>query len=64
MNDEYLTPSEVARLLKVSSRTVINMIHSQKLKALEVAGKKRMSYRILLSELDRFIAKEYEKYED
>ncbi len=64
MNDEYLKPSEVARILKVSSGTVINMIHSGKLKALTISGKHRKSYRILSGELDRFAAREYQKFEE
>ncbi len=61
MNDEYLKPSEVALKLKVCRRTVINMIHSGKLKALIISGKKQKNYRILSGELDRFVAEEYER---
>lgn len=63
MNDEYLKPSDVARILKVSPRTVINMIHAGKLKAITITGEERKCYRILSGELDRFVAEEYQKYE-
>ena len=64
MNDEYLKPSEVAIILKISSRTVLKMINEGKLRALEISGKERKYYRILKGELDRFAASEYEKYEN
>ena len=63
MNNQYLTPTEVSRILKVSPRTVIKMIHEKKIKALDITGIKRKSYRILSGELDRFCAFEYQKYE-
>lgn len=63
MKDEYLKPSEVARILNVCPRTVINMIRDGKLRAVTLSGKSRKSYRILSGELDRFTAEEYEKYE-
>ena len=62
MNNEYLKPSEIARMLNVHSRTVINMIHDKRLRAITITGKTRKSYRILKGELDRFVAEEYEKY--
>lgn len=61
--DQFLTVAEVADILKVTPRTVINMIHSRKLRALEISGKKRVSYRILFNELDRFVAEQYERME-
>ena len=61
MDKEFLKPSDVAMRLQVSTRTVINMISAGKIKALEITGDKRKSYRILSGELDRFIASEYEK---
>ena len=61
MDDEFLRPSEVALRLKVSTRTVVNMILRGTIKALEISGEKRKSYRILSGELDRFIASEYQK---
>ena len=64
MNDKYLRPKEVAVILQVTQRTVINMIHDGKIRAVVISGKKRKSYRILSCELDRFTAIEYEKYED
>lgn len=64
MEDEFLKTSEVARILKVCDRTVINMIQNGTLRALTISGENRKSYRILSGELDRFIAREYEKYEN
>jgi len=61
MKDEYLRPSEVAGILKVSTRTVLKMIETGKLKALVLSGDKRKNYRILSGELDRFAAEEYER---
>ena len=61
MDNEFLKPSDVALRLKVSTRTVVNMILKGKIKALEISGEKRKSYRILSGELDRFIASEYQK---
>lgn len=60
--NEYLKPSEVAAILKVSAHTVLNMIRDGKLKAINISGKERKCYRILSGELDRFAAEEYEKY--
>tara|TARA_R110002126_G_scaffold51939_1_gene141841 strand:- start:16119 stop:16322 length:204 start_codon:yes stop_codon:yes gene_type:complete len=63
MNEEYYKPSEVAKILKVSPKTINNMINDGKLKALTISGNERKCYRILKGELDRFAAQEYEKYE-
>ena len=60
--DEFLTPKEVATILKISKRSVINMIQNKKIKALILSGEKRFQYRILRGELDRMIAEEYQKY--
>jgi len=59
--DEYLKPSEVARILKVTTRTVNNMVRDGTLRAVTIRGKDRKSYRILSGELDRFVSEEYEK---
>ena len=64
MDNEYLTPTEVARLLKVNPRTVLRMIENGKILAVELAGTKRKTYRILSGELDRFVSREYEKNKD
>lgn len=61
--DNYLTPSEVAKGLKVHRRTVINMIQKGILKAVIVSGEKRKTYRIWEKELDRFMSENYERYE-
>jgi len=64
MNDEYLKPSEVAKLLKITPRSVIKMILEGRIKALQISGTKRKSYRILSGELDRFSAEQYQKYQN
>ena len=61
MEDEFLTLSELCIRLKVSRPTVMNMINTGKLTAIILSGDKRKSYRVLVSELDRFIASEYQK---
>lgn len=59
--DKFFTPKEIANSLSVSTRTVINMIRTGKLRAVNVAGLKRMTYRVYEKELDRFIAENYER---
>lgn len=61
MNDELLTPNEVAKIFKVSSRTVVNMIRDGKLNYIIIGGEKRKSYRIYRGEIERFAAEEYRK---
>ena len=62
MEKEYLKPCEVAKILRVSTRTVINMIKAGRLVGIPTSGsEKRIHYRILAGELDRFAAREYEK---
>jgi excisionase family DNA binding protein len=56
---EYLTSQQVAKILQISRRSVWNMIHDGRLKAVIISGDKRKSYRILRGELDRFVAKQY-----
>ncbi len=58
--DVFYTPKEVAKSLKVSTRTVINLIKSGKMKAVAVSGSKRNTYRIYVKEIDRFMAENYE----
>lgn len=58
---EFLTVAEVSRILKVHPRTVINMIKLKKIKGLELSGTKRITYRVLRGEIDRYISKEYSK---
>lgn len=59
--DVYLKPSEVANILKVCQKTVLNMIEDGKLKAIIVADRGKTHYRILATELDRYVAEEYER---
>ena len=61
MNNEFLTPQDVALALKISPKTVLKMIKDGRLVAIEIAGDKRKTYRILSGELDRYIAGEYVK---
>ena len=58
--DDFYTPKQIAESLKVSSRTVINLIKSGKIKAVIVGGTKRNTYRVYEKELDRFMAENYE----
>ena len=61
INEEYYTTAEVAKILKVSYKTVRRMIESGKIKTIDVGfGIERKSHRILAGELDRFVAKQYE----
>lgn len=59
--DEFYTPKQVADSLRVSTRTILNLIKSGKMKAIIVGGLKRNTYRIYQKELDRFMAENYEK---
>lgn len=61
MNKEYLTPQDVALILQVNPKTVLKMIRDGKLMAIEIAGEKRKTFRILSGELDRFNAREYNR---
>jgi excisionase family DNA binding protein len=61
--DEFYSPGELASALKVSSRTIYNMIRAGKIKAVEIGVGigERITYRIYKKELDRFIAENYQK---
>ena len=61
MSEDFYRIHEVANILKVCPRTVLNMIKQGKFKVIEISGVKRKTYRILKGELDRYIAEEYEK---
>jgi excisionase family DNA binding protein len=53
-NNEILTPGELAKYLKLSKRTVMNLLNSGTLNARKVGG----SWRILKSELDKYLRNE------
>jgi excisionase family DNA binding protein len=57
--DEFYTTKELGSILKVTSRTIINMIKSGKIRAVIVGGSKRTTFRIYKKELDRFMAVNY-----
>ena len=59
--DKFFTPKQLAEVLNVHSRTVINLIKGGKIKAVAIGGIKRTTYRIYEKELDRFMAENYEK---
>jgi excisionase family DNA binding protein len=50
----FLTPPEIAKLLRVRRETVLAWIKSGKLPAMNVSEKIRPSYRIAPDDLDRF----------
>lgn len=58
----FITVKDMANILKVSTKTISNMIKSGKLKAVEVGGEERITYRIFEKEILRFMAENYEKY--
>lgn len=58
---EFYTVKEVANILNVCTQTVTSMIKDGRLKALEVAGSKRITYRIRKHEIDRIEAESWEK---
>lgn len=59
--DEFYTTKELGRILKVTPRTIINMIKSGKIRAVIVGGSKRTTFRIYKKELERFMAVNYER---
>lgn len=61
--DKYYSPKELAKMLSVSHRTVLKLIKSGKLRALNVGAGERPIYKILDGEYQRFIREEYLKYE-
>ena len=50
----FMTPKEVAELLRVTEQTVRNLINSKKIKAIQVGGL-RGSIRIPTSEVEKII---------
>jgi excisionase family DNA binding protein len=52
VNDRFLTPNEIADILRVKYRTVLDMINMGQLPACQIGRQ----YRILESEFNRFIS--------
>jgi excisionase family DNA binding protein len=59
MEDKYYTPAELAKILKVTPRTIINLIEKGKLKAVNVGAKKRARWRIFEGQYLNFLAESY-----
>ena len=53
--ERYLTPPEIAKLLRVSSEKVLNWIRKAELKAVNVSDGFRPRYRIRREDLDLFL---------
>ena len=58
---EFYTVNEVAKILKVCTKTVVLMIRKGKLRAVEVGGSQRISYRVEKNELERLLAENWDK---
>ena len=61
---EFYTTKEFAQLLSVHPRTVIRMIKSKKIRAVNSSSGTKPNYRILCTEYLRFIAEEYTKQDE
>jgi len=59
MNDRYYTPSELAKILRVNPRTIVSLIRSGKLEALDVGTGKRSHWRIYEGQYRKFLASSY-----
>lgn len=59
---KFYTIKEVAEILSVCPKTVVSLIRDGKLKAVEIGGTERISFRVYEKELDRFMAENAEKY--
>jgi excisionase family DNA binding protein len=64
MEDKYYTPTELAKMLKVNSRTIVTLIEQGKLKAINVGTKNRSHWRIFEGQYLNFLADSYEKKEE
>jgi excisionase family DNA binding protein len=58
---EFYTTQEFAKLMNISFRQVHKLIHSGKIRAINISTGARPSYRILCQEYLRFVAEEYTK---
>lgn len=61
--DKFLTIKELAAILKVSGKTILNMIKAGQIKAVPLSGTKRISYRIYEKDLERFMAESFKSKE-
>lgn len=52
----YLTPPEVARLLRMRQATVVSWIRSGRLPAIDISEGRRPRYRISTQALDEYLA--------
>ena len=60
MFDKFMTPDEIAKLLKVKRRVILNLIRNGKIRAVVVgSGEKRKTYRVYEKEIERFMAENY-----
>ena len=60
---EFYSTKEFAELLSVHPRTVVKLIKSKKIRAVNISRGTKPVYRILCKEYLRFIAEEFEKGE-
>jgi len=60
MEDKYYTPSELSKMLKCNSRTIVTLINQGKLKAINVGTKDRAHWRIFEGQYKKFLAESYE----
>lgn len=61
--EKFYTVSELAKLLNCSKRTVLRLIAKWKIKAVNLGGGNRPSWRIYDGELQRLMAESYENQE-
>ena len=59
MEDKYYTVSELAKLLKVDNRTILKLINTKKLKAINLGTGERSHWRIFEGQYLNFIAEFY-----
>jgi excisionase family DNA binding protein len=64
MEDEFFTVKEFAEMLKVHTDTIRKEIKRGRLRAIRIGIGKNSVLRIYKYELDRYIAEEYQKYEE
>lgn len=62
--DRFLTTKDIAKILQIMPRTVINMIKRGELRAVKIGKGPRAEYRIYEKEIDRFMAESYQKFLD
>ena len=60
MEDKFYTVAEIAKALKVNTRTVLSLIKNKKLSAINVGTEKRAYWRIFEGQYRKFLAEHYE----